>query len=420
MAGQSLRGRILLGAMAVNLLVFAAAGTVILFNARTAARTEILAAQAAAVALIRSTVTESSGFAAIEQPRHVRILTGDGPPPESPAPVGTPAWFHRWIAPDIPPAEITLPAADGTLARIRVMAEPDDEIVEVWEDVRALTFVWIGAVVAQMLLLTVITGRALRPIKGLNDRLRAIGEGDLVSRIGPVGTPELAPVAQRIDALAETLAQERQDRQRVAKRLLEARDSERRGIARDLHDELGPCLFGLTVEADALRPGLDRAQQDHVDAIMRHVAAIRAINRRVLEAVRPVTLGHLPIADVVQDLVGDLTEIHRGVEIRATIPADLPPPGETVSLSIYRAIQEGVTNALRHGGARRVGVMLDRAGSAIRLILRDDGRGLAAGWRHGSGLMGMIERAEAIGGEVSIRDTGEGTELRLLFPVEAT
>lgn len=428
MTTVTLKGRILLWVGVVNALVFIAAGAVLLLNAKFAVRTEVLAARDSAVALIQSSLAAGAqtGLAGLAQPRHVRILLPDGPAPDAaPATTDTdaaPDWFLRWVAPEITPVEIIPP--QGAAGRILVLAEPHDEAAEVWEDMTALCVVWGLAALVQMALLALIVGQALRPLQRLNSVLGALEAGDLSARAGGVGTAELAPMARRIDALAETLAMEQQSRRQIARRLLDARDSERRQIARDLHDELGPRLFGLTVAADAIARADLPEQKPHLDTILSHVDSIRSINRRVMAAVRPVTLDRMALPDVVRDLVGDLEDLHRNVQIELSVAPDLPQGGESIALTIYRAIQEGVTNALRHGGAGHVQICLQRTlhdqKEAIRLVLRDDGRGLAQGWRKGSGLMGMGERAEAIGGQFGVTDRpGGGVELGLLLPVAA-
>lgn len=444
-AGLTLKARILLGAAAVNLLVLCAAGTVMLLNARSAVRTEVMAAQSSAVDLIGSNLPTTdrplgaeefaARFARLSQPRHVRIVlsTPDGAAATEEAnsaePPPAPAWFSAWIAPHIAPAEIIRPRAGGGENRLYVLAQPEDEVEEVWEDVRALALVWGSAVALQMGLLATIVSHALRPLAQFNRRLSDIGSGDLDTRIGAVGSSDLMPVARRIDALTTTLAQEQATRRQMAKRMLDLRDAERRDIARDLHDELGPRLFGLTVEADRIgaRGGAELAGP--TEAILRHVSGIRAINRRILNALRPVTLGHLPLSESLRDLVGDLAEIHPETEIDCTIAPDLPKVEESVALSVYRAIQEGVTNARRHGRAGRISILLGapfRAGRReLELTLRDDGTGLGPGWRAGNGLMGMMERAEAGGGRLTIRNAPvadaagrTGAELVLTLPLE--
>lgn len=438
MRNLTLKSRILVWIAVVNLAVFLVAGAVILMNARVAVRTEVLAAQGSAVDLIRANLNRdqrlltevdfSAKFAATAQPRHVRIVL---PEARFPAPqahqadeAAPPGWFLRWIEADIQPVEIRAPRAGGGENRLIIQAVSDDEAAEVWEDARALFLVWGAAGVLQLALLSALIGRALRPVAQLSRSLEAIAVGNLTARAGPVASADLGSIARQIDALAQSLADERASRLQMTRRFQELRDSERREIARDLHDELGPCLFGLSVAADALSQQGAPDQQGQAATILRHVASIREINQRILDAVRPVALGKLPLPDVIRDLVGDLEDLHSDVTIDCDLPADLPATDDSVALSLYRAIQEGVTNALRHGRASQVRIRLSRClherREAIRLELTDNGQGLGKGWRHGNGLMGMLERAVAVGGLFTIRDAGGGgVELSLLLPVEA-
>ena len=110
-----------------------------------------------------------------------------------------------------------------------------------------------------------------------------------------------------------------------------------------------------------------------------------------------------------------LVEDARGAGLAATLDAGLdPPPSPAVARIAYRVVQEALTNAVRHAGARRVRVTLVREGGRVVVEVYDDGAGLR-GAVPGAGLRGMRERVEAVGGRLALQDDG-GLRVRAELP----
>jgi signal transduction histidine kinase len=150
---------------------------------------------------------------------------------------------------------------------------------------------------------------------------------------------------------------------------------------------------------------------------------VEAQLRRLARELRPTILDDLGLAPALEWLAQGLAE-RRDVRIAVAAPeARLAPEAET---AIYRIVQEALTNALRHARPRRIAVEVREEGPHIRAVVRDDGHGfdVSAAWAErgdrGLGLIGMRERAEALGGTLEIRSTpGEGTEVCARVPREA-
>ena len=151
--------------------------------------------------------------------------------------------------------------------------------------------------------------------------------GDLDSRIGPLPHPDLAALATHADRLAQALEQARTDRTRLQHQVIARADAERQASARDLHDEMGPCLFGLRVEADALREAApDPATAASADQIAAIAEQIARVNRTLLDDLRPMAVGQLPLATVLADYVADLEPPLSGHPLRWTWPRACPNP----------------------------------------------------------------------------------------------
>ena len=197
----------------------------------------------------------------------------------------------------------------------------------------------------------------------------------------------------------------REDLQRARERLVLAREEERRRLRRDLHDGIGPALAGLTLKTETARallpPGSDGASHqlhDLSEEIRRTVVDVR----RLVEGLRPPALDELGLAGACAQAVERLTA---GSGLAASVDAcdDLPALPAAVEVAAYRIVVEAVTNTVRHARARhcRVSMTLIPAGLAVEVT--DDGAGLVASGQPGHGLAIMRERAEEIGGTITVR-----------------
>ena len=209
---------------------------------------------------------------------------------------------------------------------------------------------------------------------------------------------------------------------RLMKRLLSAEDDERRRIARELHDETGQSLTTLLV---GLRSIADIAQLAKVRAIaerLREVAAHTVDDvGRLARGLHPAVLDDKGLVAAARRHVSDFTEsfgIAVDLRVEGTISRQLSP---LVQTTLYRILQEALTNVARHGRARTVAVVLKNDGAVLALSIRDNGAGFdaPAALRAGSGLglHSMQERAALLGGTVEIDSApGHGTTIRARIP----
>ena len=210
----------------------------------------------------------------------------------------------------------------------------------------------------------------------------------------------------------------REDLQRARERLVLAREEERRRLRRDLHDGIGPALAGLTLKTETARallpPGADGASRqlrDLSEEIRRTVVDVR----RLVEGLRPPALDELGLAGACAQAVERLTA-GSGLAASVDAPDDLPALPAAVEVAAYRIVVEAVTNTVRHARARhcRVSITLIPAGLAVEVT--DDGTGLAASGQPGHGLAIMRERAEELGGTVTVRDGSPGVTIQARLP----
>jgi two-component system sensor histidine kinase UhpB len=238
---------------------------------------------------------------------------------------------------------------------------------------------------------------------------------------------ELSAIAEHFNALALALEAVRGENLRLNRRLITAQDDERRRTALELHDEVGPCLFGLRANASSIASAAqslpDQARlsvAERLRDILAIIEHLQAINRSMLDRLRPMALGHVPLKDMLAQLVSERAREHPQIAF-SMAAGDLPRGyGDSIDLTIYRCIQESLTNAIRHAAAKHVTVTLDhldnRASLALTVI--DDGRGMSRPMPAGFGTRGMMERVQGLGGRYSVESApGRGTTVRITIPL---
>lgn len=228
--------------------------------------------------------------------------------------------------------------------------------------------------------------------------------------------------ALHLHAAAEARASALLARNReLSQGLIALQESERRALARELHDEIGQCCTALRLETAFMRRAGDRAAV--LAAAERADATAQSIDRLVrglLHRLRPAQLDLLGLVPALQELC-ESWELRSGVGCvfhheGADGECDCDEP---TAIAIYRVAQEALTNVMRHAQASAVRVVLARsANGELRLTVRDDGVGLdPARPRGGLGLLGAEERAAALGGRLALVSApGAGVRLELSLP----
>ena len=335
--------------------------------------------------------------------------------------LGAPDWFADLLGDTLPDAHIPAPApARGTIV-LRLMSAND--VGALWRE-----FIDLVGVLAASWLLGSITvwlavGRALQPLSSFSDAFARIGAGDYAASVPEKGPAELVRLGHGVNEMARSLTVMRQQNRALEEQLRTLQDEERADLARDLHDEIGPHLFAINVDAATARrmiaagdaaPALDR-----LTAIQQGAAHMQGLVRDILGRLRPTELIDLGLAAAVDELVAFWRGRHPAITFEVDLPADeaiAPRLRETV----YRVIQEGLNNAIRHGRPAQVTVSVtldDPAWMSVRIS--DDGAPPDRPEGVGYGLIGMRERVESAGGVLTIlRGQNGGWTILARFPCD--
>jgi signal transduction histidine kinase len=205
--------------------------------------------------------------------------------------------------------------------------------------------------------------------------------------------------------------------------MVEQHEEERRRLSRELHDETGQVFSAVKIELGVLRKNVPAEQGARLDQVLGLIdTGIRSI-RNVTNDLRPSLLDDLGLLPALRSLVAEFGE-RSGMRVGMAAPATLPPLSDAAELALFRALQEALSNVLRHAQARSVDVGISVNRDGVLLEVRDDGRGLDTGatperleWAGHMGLAGMRERIGALGGTVRFQgEPGAGALLEVLVP----
>jgi len=332
---------------------------------------------------------------------------------------GVPQWFIDLIA--IPDMDAATPVIiDGKrVGDIVLMPDLSADLFEKWIGFLALTSLITVLMVLTGTIAYLFAGSALHPLQDLGAGLTRIRRGDYTTPIPLAGPPEIRQSCEEANALATTLAQLSQDNRDLLHRLVSLQDNERRDLARELHDELGPLLFSIRAGTIALSEAAPAAGNlgRPVQEVMRSVEALQQTNRRILDRLRPLYIEELGLATSVQTLLQNFRRQAPHVGLTATLDPDLNAIDGPLAQTVYRVIQEALTNVLRHAGASSANVEVTIAGDLLAIEISDDGGGFPEGNVFGRGLTGMHERVRALSGSLSLLRADERTYVRCRLPI---
>ena len=428
------------------LLVSLACGTMLVtWRAASSVRTELRAALDVGTKTIHNGISELAGsndranelrrlVATFNGNRHVQatLLDTHGQPvtsshllePDQPVP----GWFRHLIGGKLGAVRLPVPQGDDSGSVIVLQPVPLDEISEVWAQSRDAVLVLAGFALLSASLMCIIVRQALRPLEDLSAAFQRIGKGDYRCKVPEDGPPELARLASGLNLMTQQLATAAMQNRRLNERLLTLQAEERAELARDLHDEVGPLLFAVSMTAATIeRLASSERRGDiptHVHAIHDAVGRMQRHVRVILGRLRPATASGLESA--IEQLVTFWRSRRSDITFIVTVLVEEDQICDDLKETIYRIIQEGVSNAVRHGkpGLVEIGVIHIENGR-VRVEVADDGIGMSMDdndmTHHDPaqlGLVGMRARVMAMAGSLLIqpRDNGKGLALVACLP----
>ena len=288
---------------------------------------------------------------------------------------------------------------------------------------------WVGflAIASSGIALMLLTGiiahfaarSALGPLQNLGDGLTRMRMGDYEHLIPATGPPEIRKSSLEANELARTLGRLSQDNRSLLRRIVSLQDDERRDMARELHDELGPLLFGIRANTVALLEAIPPSKAklgSAAEGILQSVETLQQANRRILDRLRPLYIQELGLERSIQTLLQNAKTQAPGLALTSEIDAMLNTVDGLLSQTVYRVIQEAVTNVLRHARADSMNVRAVIEDRELVVEISDNGVGFPADRMLGRGLTGMLERVRALSGTLQLLREDGRTCVRCRLP----
>jgi two-component system, NarL family, sensor histidine kinase UhpB len=354
--------------------------------------------------------------------RHIRV----GYRPASNAPITelrtpgstrAPSWFVDSFKPHRVTEVFPVFTRGEEHGELVISTEAGDEGAELWDELIFLVGLLSSVSLATILLTWLAVNYTLKPLQELVDGLIRLGRGQF-HEVGQICVAELQSIGDQFNQLARSLARTEADNRLLVDRLMYIQEAEREELARELHDEFGASLFGIRASAsfvlqvacsDAPPDARFRKIAERATAISQLADTIQQHNYRILERIRPIALNESTLGDALRNLVEEWVAGHPGQSCEIHIPDDLPDCGDEASLTIYRIVQECLTNIARHSEASHVQISIGTSADRHMTIrVADNGIGLPAGVRFGFGFLGMSERARKLGGSLQVANGPNG------------
>jgi two-component system sensor histidine kinase UhpB len=446
---MSLRLKINLIVAALTLLFAATVLTLQLRSMRESVHEEVVAANRVAAQLLQRTVWR---YAAQGEPAMLAFLQGMGrvrsnditlldargrelyrsPPPTYKAGRDAPAWFSALIAP--PPSVQAIEFPDGKLV---VQANASRAEVDAWDNAVVLVLSALALLIVVNAAVYWLVGRAVRPFSQIVVALNQLQRGRFDVALPPLAGTEAGAIGAAFNRMVGELQGHIETERRAVRAELQLADSreltrwidqhieaERHMIARELHDEFGQSVtamrsmaLSIVSRVRTLDPQAEQAARLIADESSRLYDAMHGIIPRLT----PLVLDNFGLAEALGDLVERTQASHAGVQISLQVELAGAALATDASLALYRAAQEGLTNALRHGQACHLQLNVLGRADEVTLELVDDGRGLPAEGTQRSGHHGLrwlAERVHGLGGRFEIAPASpRGVRLTVVLPL---
>ncbi|MGZ8143476.1 MAG: histidine kinase [Methylosarcina sp.] len=291
---------------------------------------------------------------------------------------------------------------------LTVASSVETDIAQAWDNIGRLLGLSAITTLAVCALVYLSINRALRPAKIIVAGLETIGKGNLAYRLPTFELHEWKQTAAAINQLAASQQRLLEERQKLAVKLINLQEEERRYLARELHDEFGQCLAALNAVAASIAHTAEQQcpalveETDHIARISRHMMDNV---RRLLGRLRPAELNELRLAASLNSLVAGWNTRCKGrPRYRLVMTGDCALLPESLAITLFRITQECLTNIAKHSRAENAEVRLAVTEEEVTLTIQDDGiaNHLPFAEGPGIGLLGIRERLTALRGGLTL------------------
>ena len=327
-----------------------------------------------------------------------------------------PAWFDALVAPAPSVQAIKFPES-----QLVVRSNASRAVLDAWDDLTVIAGSGLALLLMANVLVFWLVGRAVRPFGQIVAGLNQLQAGRFDVQLPRLAGREAGTIGAAFNRMVSELQHHIETERRAVRAELQLSDSreltrwidhhierERHMIARELHDELGQSVIAMRSMALSIAQRihtLDPESESAARLIADEASRLYDAMHGIIPRLTPLLLDSFGLAEALNDLIERLRRSHADVQIALEVDLGGCTLASEAALALYRAAQEGINNALRHGQARQLRLVVTGAGAEVTLTLQDDGRGLAPDWSTRTGHYGLrwlTERVESIGGRLGI------------------
>jgi two-component system sensor histidine kinase UhpB len=418
-------------------------GSITIWQARKAVEKEIdssinLAVQLISFSLSRvphATPSESDWLAelnALKETRHLsiqlrkpssEIINLSGKQLKIPAETKPPRWFINLVGAHYPKAERQLISSTGEPITLVLMANPLDEITEVWQESLAFFSAIFILTLFTFLAIQGVFSQAIKTIAVIVNALKDIESGHYQQLLPEFSSREFTSIAKAINHMTVVLDDAQQQNRALTHHSLAIQEAERQRLAQELHDELGQSLTAIKVMAvTATHEKADVPEiAESISNISDHLIQVV---RSMMHQLHPLILSELGLKATLEDLLHHYSARHPELTLTLTCADQVDKLEQVITIQLFRVVQECLTNIVRHARADKVAIDLaieQNPGQTKRLLLavKDNGQGCSADKiKSGFGLLGMRERVNSLDGEFVIQtQPDQGMKVLVTLPL---
>jgi signal transduction histidine kinase len=310
---------------------------------------------------------------------------------------------------------------------ISVTPSVERELSHAWGNMLVLLELSVLTIAAVCLLVYISISRALRPAQIIVSGLSKMQKGELSFRLPNFDLLEWQATSSAINELAASQQQLISKRKQLASKLITLQDEERRFLARELHDELGQCLAAI----NALAASIAQTAEQDCPQITEEAKNISRINQRMMNTVqtilvrlRPADIDELGLELSLNSLITEWnTRASSKIHFQLLINGDCQQLKQPLPITLFRIVQECLTNISKHSSAKTATVDLNISDKLITLTINDDGDidTLPFAANSGFGLLGIRERVCPLRGEFTIeKSKSGGLSIKVTLPLNCT
>ncbi len=433
---MSLRYQISIRILLISLSVLLIGGTIAIWQARNSVSEEVDSSINLAIQLIKIGIGTTKihqtdwmfRLNSLEQTRHLKIqikkssgeiinITHQSQLSEQNK---TPEWFTNLVVGKYPKVEYQIDTMNNNFLTLIIQANPMDEISEVWDESIAFFTSLLFLVSLTFLSVHLVFNKTLLAIQSIVDHLKGIETGDYQSKLADFSTREYDDIAVAINHMTTVLDSTQRQNRALTQHSLEIQEEERQRLSQELHDEFGQSLTAIKVMAvTGTHKKIDN--QKISASIIDICDHLMTVLRSMMKQLHPLILTELGLKATLEDMLHHWDTRNTSTSFSLHCDDAVDNIDATVTIQIFRVIQESLTNIIRHAHSSHVTIILDvkTNPNILRLVITDDGQGFNLdNVATGFGLLGMEERVKLLGGKFTLHSQiNEGTQINVQVPL---